>query len=206
MRTSLIINTNYYADGGNLYRAAPYVAREKLLADTLSRVDIFGFDEVIVAGVFNPELGNKFQSVRFVSVPPTVENRWDALMQREVGARFASGDILVFCHDDHSPANSLDGIPFAATLKTLGEEWDILVPKRKHKQTGEELTNGRLEGYMGGHCYAMRRAAWATVPLTNAPNEFWDTFLTQVWLNLGFKIVWTDKLVHVDLEAVAGEA
>ncbi|MGO9836801.1 MAG: hypothetical protein ACLP1X_21620 [Polyangiaceae bacterium] len=159
-----------------------------------------GFDEVIVVGIYPASIADRFPGVRFVAVPSQRRNRWDALFQREVGARFATGDVLVFCHDDHAP-----GEGFARYLHELPSDVDILVPKRIHLKTGLVLNNGEADGYMGGHCYAMRRWIWASVSLTLAPDEYWDTFLTPMWKNVGARIAWTDDIVHYDCEAAETE-
>jgi hypothetical protein len=83
---------------------------------------------------------------------------------------------------------------------------DILVPKRVHLKTRAVLDNGKTGNYMGGHCYAMKRWIWASVPLTAAPGEYWDTYLTPVWRSLGATIAWTDDVVHYDCEATEIES
>jgi hypothetical protein len=122
-------------------------------------------------------------------------------MQREHGARLTTGDIIVFCHDDHAPGDGL-----ADYLRTLTPDVDIVVPRRVHLLTKATLNNGSEQKYMGGHCYAMRRWIWATVPLTSAPDEYWDTHLTQIWTTAGATISWTDAVCHYDCEATPEEA
>lgn len=204
---SLIINTAcgdaVVGSRSNPFRTASYASRAALLEKVvLPRCT--GFDDVIVAGSIPPKLDEAFPDVRFVDVQPARRDRWDALLQREVGARFASGHILVFCHDDHAPGEGL-----ADYLRNLPLDVDILVPNRVHLKTGATLINGRerpgLEPYMGGHCYAMRRWIWAAVPLTNAPDEFWDIYLTPLWKKAGANIVWDDSVCHYDCEALEGE-
>ena len=82
---------------------------------------------------------------------------------------------------------------------------DILVPRRVHLKTKASLNNGRDDDYMGGHLYAMRRWIWASLPLTSAPDEYWDVFLTPKWRELGARIAWTDDIVHYDCEATVAE-
>jgi hypothetical protein len=198
-KISLIINTAC-ADSVVGKKASPahnalYEARQEILRkETIPRAK--DFDEVIVAGVFPDEFRKEFPRVRFVPVPPQKRDRWDALLQRDVGARFATGDVLVFCHDDHAPGETLPDL-----CRNLYPEVDILVPKRIHLATGEEINNGREQGYMGGHCYAMRRWIWAEVPLTSAPDEYWDIYLTPVWQKAGARIVWTNRACHYDCES-----
>jgi len=202
-RVSLIINTAcgdpIIGERRNLYRSATYQQRIDLLAtQVLPRVQ--GFDEVIIAGVFPKLLTEQFPDFRFVHVPAQRHDRWDALAQRETGARWATGDILVFCHDDHAPGETL-----ADYLRSMPPTTDILVPKRVHLKNGASMNNGRADGYMGGHCYAMRRWIWASIPLTTAPDEFWDIYLTPLWRTAGASIVWTDDACHYDCEALEGE-
>jgi hypothetical protein len=203
---SLIINTAcgdaHTAGNRNPYRSARYGERASLLADhILPAVHTCGFNEVLIAGVFPQRLAAAFPEFSWVVVPPQRRNRWDGLLQREMGARFATGDTLTFCHDDHSPAES-----YAYALDSVNEPWDILVPRRIHATTREELNNGRADGYMGGHCYTMQRWLWAALPLTTAPDEWWDIWLTPRWLQLGAKMVYSDTITHYDLEATPDEA
>lgn len=208
MKLSLIINTCVAHEGagqtGNLYRSAPYTARLALLKDRiLPTVLTSGWDEIFVSGGVPISLAEEFRDPRltFLAMPPAKGNRWDALIQREIAARHSTGDILCFSHDDHLP-------PKAEEVQYAAEDlvWDILVPKRIHGVTGATMNNGKADGYMGGHSYLMRRSAWATYPLTKAPDEWWDLYMTNIWKSLGLSIVWTDALTHVDLEAKEGES
>lgn len=199
LKVSLVINTAcadpIIGDRTNPYRVSPYRQRAAILEnDVLPRTS--GFDEVIVAGVFPSDMPEKFPDIQFVWVEPQRHDRWDALTQREEGARLSTGDVIAFCHDDHAPGESL-----ADCLRSLPADVDILVPKRVHLMTGASLNNGRADNYMGGHCYAMRRWIWAKIPLTVAPDEYWDIYLTPLWRAAGATIAWTDVAVHYDCEA-----
>ena len=206
VRVSIVINTACgdaeAAGRHNEYRSAAYSTRAELLRQHVLPA-CTGFDEIIVAGIFPPELRKEFPHVQFVDVPPVRRNRWDALHQRDVGARYSTGDVVVFCHDDHAPGETL-----AAYLREMPQTTDILVPQRLHMKTRQPLINGRerLPPYMGGHCYAMRRWIWAALPLTAAPDEYWDIVLTPMWQQLGARIVWDDSVVHYDCEATETEA
>jgi hypothetical protein len=202
---TLIINTASGADDallkGNPYRKEAYAKRAELLATRIlpSVLEDDGWDEVIVAGIIPISLVEQFPNISFLHLPPVRNDRWDALAHREMAARHACGDLLVFCHDDHLPISGKG-------LKDHDPYYDILVPRRAHGMTGVTMNNGRAEGYMGGHCYVQRRWSWARLPLTSAPDEYWDTVLTEAWKQMGASIVWTNKLVHYDLEATAGES
>ena len=197
-KISLIINTACkdpaVAGASNMYRSGSYGARYGILKDrVLPAVTTAGFDEVIVCGVFEPGEG-----YRYVPMQPRWRDRRDALHQRDLGASYATGDLLVFCHDDHTPAPG-----FVEVLQqiALDPDWDLLVPKRLHALTSAELENGRALDYMGGHCLVMKRWLWAEVPWTSVNTEWWDVSLTRLWREAGAKIIWNDELVHLDLEA-----
>jgi hypothetical protein len=200
MRTSLIINTAalapHAAQTGNPFRSTPYADRAALV-DRIVDECHGDFDEIIVAGHFRPDSAEPSRYI-YIEVAPMYGDRRDALVQREMGARLATGERLAFTHDDHLPAFAAEEIPDG--------DWDILVPKRKHGLTGETLPNGEEEGYMGGHTLIMKRAAWVTVPwLTVAPHRCWDLALTNIWQEAGLKIAFTDEIISIDLEAREGE-
>lgn len=206
MKVSLVINSASLDRVGrranNPHRHAGYVDRADLLRDViLPSAKISGFDEILVVGVF--EEGEGYQ---YIPMNPRYRDRRDALYQRDLGFRHSTGDVVVFCHDDHKPS---DG--FATKLRTIEGDWDILVPKRTHHITGEELNNGhekfaeadgRRSGvYMGGHCCVFRRWVIAEVPWTTVNTEFWDVVLTGKWKDAGARMEFTDVVSHVDLEA-----
>lgn len=200
MRISLIINTacRDAAHRSNRWRSRTYAER----ADWLKRIaESDAFDEVIIVGSFPEPPAFKLPHLRWIAVPAHTHDRRDALWQRETGARFATGDVLVFTHDDHAP-----GEGFLTALAGAGNDWDLLVPKRLHGATGEELNNGRDDGYMGGHTLCMRRDLWARVPWTSVNTEYWDVPMTRIWREAGARIAWSDTLTHIDLEAREGEA
>ena len=201
-KLSLVLNTaskDPTLCGSNAYRGSPYSARYELMRTRiLPGVRDAGFDEIIVCGVFEPGEG-----YLYVPMQPRRRDRRDALHQRDLGAAYTTGDILVFCHDDHLP-----GPGFAEKLKVLAEDpsWDLLVPRRLHGITNAELNNGREGTYMGGHCLAMRRWLWAEVPWTSVDTEWWDCAMSRLWREAGGKIAWNDTLIHYDLEATEHES
>ena len=190
------------------WRKKPYAARIEILRETIALAQDDGWDEIIVAGQFEEGDGYKY-----VEVEPVFRNRSDGLIQREMGARYAIGDVLVFCHDDHRPGND-----FANAIMHWEDEpehylsdWDLLIPKRAHKLTGETLENGnheqnpKRESYMGAHCLVMKRWLWAEVPWTSVATTFWDHSMTRLWKEAGAKLVYADDLIHYDMEAEEDE-
>ena len=197
MKTSLIINTcsmdALAAPRKSLYANAPYGARASLLRDKIILAAcIEGWDEIFVVGSFESGKG-----YRYIPMQPIYRDRRDALWQRELGARHATGDVLAFAHDDHMFAPGT----LAQLKKHPQAWWDILVPERVDEK-GNLLDNGKDAGYMGGHCLLMKRATWAAVPWTSVDTEWWDVTLTRVWKEEGAKIMWTDDLTHIDLDQV----
>jgi len=188
---SLIVNTAcmdpMVKGKKQLYANKPYGARAEMLHDIILPYVREQFDEVLVVGAF--ERGEGYQ---YIPMPPLFRDRRDALWQRELGARHSRGSILAFSHDDHLLKFELS--------RPLETDWDILVPRREDRD-GNELNNGRLEGYMGGHSLFMTREMWAQVPWTSVNTEWWDVTMTRVWRESGARILWTEGIVHVDLDA-----
>lgn len=203
MRTSLIINTASLDArvnaGRNPWRSAGYQSRYRLLKDRVLPAALTqGFDEIFVCGAF--EAGDGYE---YIPVEPRYRDRRDALWQREMGGRYATGDVLVWLHDDHLVADN-----FVDVLRTeylSNDSWDLLIPKRLHGITGQELNNGKSDNYMGGHCLVMRRGLWARCPWTMLDTIFWDTSMTRVWREAGGRLIWSDSLIHIDVEAAENE-
>lgn len=196
-RVSLIINTAcmapHAAETKNPFRESAYSERAQLIKKIIHRGA--DFNETLVAGSYKFGTG-----YTYVNIQPVHADRRDALYQREMGARLSTGDILCFTHDDHLPQFTADDV------RAHDPDWDILVPKRIHGKTGDDLSNGRDEGYMGGHTLLMRRDVWVVVPwLTIETARCWDLVMTDEWRKNGFEITFTDELVSVDLEAAEGE-
>lgn len=212
MRISYIINTNCLdaraVQFRNPWRMSAYSQRaallkEKVLPAALSQ----GFAEIIVAGSFEEGEG-----YTYVPVTPRCRDRRDALWQREMGARHASGDILIFGHDDHMLSKDFGqqlrkytGYP-PSEMPAEVTDWDLLIPQRVHGITGATLNNGRNENYMGGHVLVMKRWLWAQVPWTTVDTEFWDRSLTRIWREAGGALVFADDLIHIDVEAAENES
>ena len=206
MKISYIINT---ACGdprsnrpANPWRQAGYAERRKLLTERVLPAALDqGFDEIIIAGTFEDGAG-----YTYVPVAPRYRDRRDALWQREIGARHATGDVLVFGHDDHAIGEGFVKHLHDDLCSPLAYEWDLLIPRRLHAITGAELNNGRSADYMGGHVLVMKRWLWAQVPWTSVATEFWDLSLTRLWREAGAKLVYADDLIHYDVEAAENES
>jgi len=200
MRTSLIINT---ACGDPFASAVP--TREAMYEDRYEYIkriiSEFGgvCDEIVIAGKL-PD-GELEGVCRYIELIGGYGDRRDALLQREMGARASTGDVLIFTHDDHLPRWTRQDIE-----EEYGGSWDILVPKRIHGITGEVLNNGRENGYMGGHTLVMKRDTWIRIPwVTVIPERCWDLPFTKLWKQEGVTIAYSDILKSVDLEAKAHE-
>lgn len=200
MTTSLIINTAcmapHAAITGNPHRVLPYAARAEMIEHIVEQCH-GNFDEIIVAGNYRPDAESPPRYI-YLEVSPMYGDRRDALVQREMGARLAVGERLIFTHDDHLPRFRSQDIPDG--------DWHILVPRREHGLTGGTLPNGKQQNYMGGHTLIMKREAWVTIPwLTATPHRCWDLPMTAIWREAGLNIQFDDDLVSVDLEAGEGE-
>ena len=208
MNVSYIINTaagDKALTGSNQWRSLPYSERARLLSEEVIPSALAeGFHEVIVAGTWHDGEGYKY-----VPVQPMFRDRRDALWQREIGARHATGDVLVFGHDDHKVAAG-----FRATLRhnyladVTGPtpEWDLIVPQRLHGITNAVLNNGADKSYMGGHILVMKRWLWAECPWTAVDTVYWDTSMSRIWREAGARIIFSDLLQHVDVEATEDES
>lgn len=194
MKHALIINTScldpFVMGQKNPHRKQLYAQRDAMVQQIVASAQ--QFDEIIIAGVYRPG-----EDYLYVPVSPERRNRSDALMQREVGARYSTSDTLTFCHDDHMPAEDY--------LSHLPADWDLIVPKRIHKATNETLNNGLDDAYMGGHCLTMRRWLWARVPWTSTEMTYWDITMTRIWKEAGASILYSDLMIHYDLEAAEDE-
>jgi len=202
-KISLIINTAsmdpIVAAQSNMFRRSRYGDRVENVR-RLAKVAGDAGVEVIVAGNF--EEGDGYT---YVELEPGYRDRRDALWQREMGARYSTGDVLIFCHDDHSLDAEFVNVLRRRYLQQSQQEWDLIVPKRIHNDMVTELNNGKDEDYMGGHALVMKRWLWARVPWMSVNTEWWDTTMTRLWREAGGRIVWVDDLVHVDMEAEEGE-
>jgi hypothetical protein len=198
MRTSLIVNTAcgdpHARSHRNIHRSTSYGDRWEGLKQIVSQCE---FDEIIVCGIIPEDDGLAVDS--YIHLVGGYGDRRDALLQREVGARGSTGDLLIFTHDDHMPGFSGEDIHDV-------EDWDILVPQRVHGVTGEILNNGKEQGYMGGHTLVMHRNVWVRLPWVSVvPDRCWDLPMTQLWYDNDIRIAFSDILQSIDIEAQPNE-
>lgn len=192
MTVSLIINT---AAGGDtsihnssknaFHTDRAFALRNLLLPQYCSDAAI---DEVIVVGEWEPG-----PDYRYIHSPSTWFNCVDALTQRQLGFEAATGDTLIFMHDDH-------WLPYVEYNKVRG----VCVPERwtrlRHA-AGERLNNGAADGYIGGHCaiynrHVLEECPWAAVPRVHT----WDVEHTRQIRDAGFSITWSNMLRVWDIE------
>ena len=183
------------------------------------------FSEVIVVGEWEP--GNGYI---YIEVPSERFSCVDALAQRQAGFERATGDWIVFQHDDHLLENDLwNGDPYEFSSKLIdslsGIQTDVLVPARYTRLrnvNGEKLFSGEAKygtdsiedcegqswpvplarGYISGHCAIYRREVLERCPWSSVRKTFtWDTVHTAQIREAGFSINWSDVLRCYDVEA-----
>lgn len=194
LKRSVIINTACLGDTTTrnsqkmaLHASRLYALRHWIIPSYLNNKYV---DELIVVGEY--EAGDGY---RYVSVPSVHKTCVDALAQRQAGFEAATGDWLVFQHDDH-----------------VLDEWfgldaraDVLSPMRVRTGVGR-LNNGEAafnpSPYISGHCAVYKRAVleacpWGAVP----PQHTWDCAHTAQIRAAGFTINWTDAMRIRDVES-----
>jgi hypothetical protein len=192
--------------GGGIYSATMYDRQRMLREELLPAAIAEGMDEIWVVGRYPKEIESEFEDdVNFVFLPPMRLNRIEAFRERECGARFSTGDLLVMSSDDHKV-----GPGFGTTLREIYDEdtWDIIQPKRIHGITGEELPDGRGEqfpDYSPWHLQCYRRWVWAMNPFTAIDTLWCDIDYPPIYEQIGAKLTWDERLVCIDVEAKEGE-
>lgn len=227
MSLSVIIDTaagiteNTISSGKVPYRDRAYALRSWVLPLYIQNPYI---DQLIVVGVW--EEGDGYE---YVHCPASKHgNGVDALVQRQAGFERATGDVLVFQHDDHfldmythhretgkaGPSWFLPVINQGTPEMSLFLErekqhvgWQVLSPSRYTRLrnvSGERLNDGSRDGYINGHCAIYRREVIERCPWNGLPEKFiWDVLHTQQIREAGFKIEWTDAIKVWDIEAGA---
>jgi len=156
-------------------------------------------DEIILVGRYPEALESKWKDrITMLTLPPMRLDRIEAFREREVGARWSTGDILIVSADDHKLTPD-----FISTLRSIADEdWDLITPRRVHGQNlTTELNNGRADCYSPWHVQVYRRPLWVQVPFTTYDTLWVDIVLPKLYDKLGAKMVWHDELTVIDVEA-----
>ena len=194
MSLSIIINSvaaaghakHKLSSGGVPYSWRAYALQNFILPRYTNDPNV---DEVIVAGNWHGGEGYKYVPV------PDVHHSWaDCIAQRQAGFEAATGDVLIFQHDDHW--FDLDTLPADGFA-------DVFSPSRwtfARTTAGEQLNSG-FGQYIDGHgaLYArevIERCPWAEVPVVFTM----DVEHTKQIRAAGFEIVWDDKFHIYDCE------
>ena len=162
-------------------------------------------DQLIVSGVW--EEGEGYE---YVCCPSVNFDCTDALFQRHAGFLKATGDILIFAHDDHFLPEMPDPI---GKCMDRDEVYGVISPSRYtrlRKVEGERLFNGEDRfpfsncpgvPYISGHCGIYRREVIEKCPWNKVDKVFtWDICHTRQIKEAGFKINWTDDIRCWDVE------
>lgn len=194
---SLVINTvagaphakHVMSSGRVPYSWRAYALRHFILPHYIQDPNI---DEVIVAGVWFDAPG-----FTYVPVEPFSFNWADCIDQRQAGFEAASGNKIIFQHDDH--------ILWTKDLARItAMEGDVISPARctqAREFVGERLNDGSRDGYIDGHCAMYSREVIKTCPWGAVPRTFTlDKSHTKQIQDAGFDIVWTDAVRCWDVE------
>jgi len=199
MKLSVIINTCALEDNdtkssggkGPTHAGRAYALRNFILPRYIADPLV---DEIIVVGTWGFS-----EEYTYIPMPSVYKSCTDALLQRHAAAQAATGDILIFQHDDHM-FSSLD------TMQDifLHVDTDVLSPARYTRLrsvSGERLNNGEQHGYISGHGTAYRREVIEQCPWGDVPPVFtWDIEHTKQIRAAGFNPVWSEDLQLWDCE------
>ena len=199
MRLTVVINTcalgprateTTSATNGAVYAARRYALGNFILPAYLE--DDF-ISEVVVVGEWCEGDG-----YTYIHSPSRYFSSDDAVAQREAAAKVATGDIIVFQHDDHILH------PKAAKELVMTEMngADVLVLPRFVRSRLGDLTkpngSGATPPYIGGHCAAYTRDAISRVPWRAVPAiREWDQAQTMLMRASGLKISWPTNTPRV---------
>lgn len=152
--------------------------------------------EVIVSGEWCSGDG-----YTYIPVPSRYFSSDDAIAQRQASFAAATGDILIFAHDDHILAPGT-----AREIAVNGLEADVVVLERKIRSSKGDLAlnNGRRAGYIGGHAVAYKREVLERLPWGCLPAiHEWDVAQTLMMRQARFSLSWPEDLVVFDVEVGA---
>ena len=178
------------ATNGAVYAARRYALGNFILGAYCN--DDF-ISEVIVVGEWCEGEG-----YTYIHSPSRYFSSDDAVAQREAAAKVATGDIIVFQHDDHILH------PKAARELVTSELHgaDVLVLPRFVRSMRGDLAkpNGgaATPPYIGGHCAAYTSHALATVPWRAVPAiREWDQAQTMLMRAAGLDVRWPTNTPRV---------
>ena len=198
MTTSLIINTAALAPHAKHQLSSgkvPYSWRAYALQNFILPAYIENpfIDEVIVAGHWREGAGYTYLPVEAVHF-----NWGDCIAQRQAGFEAASGDTLIFQHDDH-----LLDLKEQPLVKPMGVT-DVISPDRftrARRMEGERLNSGWADSYIDGHCAIYQRKVINKCQWKDVPLKFvMDKLHTEQIVAAGFKIMWTETIRVQDVE------
>lgn len=207
MKISIVINTcakgaSEEPGGYDLSSMGkPYGLRYEVLRNQIlprySRIP-HGPDEIIVAGEFEP--GDDWT---YIEAPSEYNDARDALHQRQAGAEVATGNLVVFQHDDHYLRDL-----FWRNLRenaVVFETHDLLNPIRACWRDGSARRHNVNEGcpdYISGHFVVMTREALETVPWKDVSTEKvnWDQSHTDLCDDRLYRWAKAPMLVAFDVE------
>ena len=205
MTTTLAINTcsmDPEAGKGSSSGKKPYAQREFVLRNFIlpNAINDPFIDEVIVVGSWEEGTG-----YTYVPAPSINFNCTDTLHQRQAAFDASSGDLVIFCHDDHLLDLTFNGMRFNLEGYMRSHEVDVLVPARwtrLRNVAGERLNSGEpgmwpqatkyqhIKGYIPGHCAIYKREVIERCPWSDVDKVFvWDTAHTETIRNNGFFII-----------------
>lgn len=200
MKISLIINTccrgprAHEVTGSTTptpHALRDYALTNFILPAYLASPDV---DQVVVTGEYGAGAG-------YLSVwePSTHFSCVDALAQRQKGADVASGDILIFTHDDHFfPPEQL------ANIRRLWRflDADVVVPSRwMRNEKGDVRLNNGMPDYVGGHAVMMTREAVKVAPWEDVLKvHVWDNDHTRLMREEGLRIREEEGIRVYDVE------
>ena len=193
MTTTLIINTAALAPHAKHAISSgkvPYSWRTYALQNFIipTYVNSPWIDQLIVAGHYRAGVGYEY-----VPVEPEHHSWADCIPQRQAGFERATGDTLIFQHDDHLLELTEAAFP----------EADVVSPDRKTRTldpAGERLNSGWGK-YIDGHAAIYRREVIERCPWKDVPTVFTlDMEHTKQIQDAGFKVMWTEKVVAWDVE------
>jgi hypothetical protein len=177
----------------------PHAERASFLRQAILPRMLPLFDQVIVAGEFEPGKGYEY-----IHSPSRYFDCRDVLAQRQAGFAAARHDMILFQMDDHLVDEAL-----AQHLRTEASSWDVLSPARHSLRDGRALNSGwndpreeyRQQPYLHTHVIVMKRQAVVQCPWSGLPPiRHFDVMHTKWFHDAKLTIRIARELVVYDLE------